>query len=53
MAQKLAEHAQKVRVEGVVFQHLAVERWEDTYKLHRRALRNRTQVAFHRLEGSD
>jgi CHAD domain-containing protein len=49
LAQKLAKHSQKVPPEGVVFQQLAVERWEDGYHLHRRALRNRSQVAFHQL----
>jgi len=49
LAQKLAKHSQKVPPEGVVFQQLAVERWEDAYHLHRRALRNRSQVAFHQL----
>jgi CHAD domain-containing protein len=49
LAQKLAKHSQKVPSEGVVFQQLAVERWEDAYHLHRRALQNRSQVAFHQL----
>jgi CHAD domain-containing protein len=49
LAQKLAKHCQKVPPEGVVFQQLAVERWEGAYHLHRRALRNRSQVAFHQL----
>jgi CHAD domain-containing protein len=48
-AQKLAKHAQKVPLEGAVFQHLAVERWEDAYRLHRWALRARSQVALHQL----
>jgi len=49
VAQELARHTEKVPPEGVVFQHLAVERWQDAYHLHRRALRNRSQVAFHQL----
>ncbi len=49
LAQKLAKHSRKVPPEGVVFQQLAVERWENAYHLHRRALRNRSQVAFHQL----
>ena len=49
VAQKLDKHAQKVPPEGAVFQHLAVERWEEAYHLYRRALRNRSQVAFHQL----
>jgi CHAD domain-containing protein len=46
---RLAKRSQKVPPEGAVFQHLAVERWEGAYHLHRRALRNRSQVAFHQL----
>jgi CHAD domain-containing protein len=49
LAQELARHTEKVPPEGVVFQQLAVERWQDAYYLHRRALRNRSQVAFHLL----
>ena len=49
LAQKLAKHSQKVPLEGVVFQQLAVERWENAYHLHRCALRNRSQIAFHQL----
>jgi len=49
LAQKLAKRGQRVPAEGVVFQSLAVERWKDAYHLHRRALRNRSQVAFHQL----
>ncbi|HXY11805.1 MAG TPA: CHAD domain-containing protein [Terriglobales bacterium] len=49
LAQKLAQRGQRVPLEGVVFQDLAVERWVDAYHLHRRALRNRSQVAFHQL----
>ncbi len=49
VAQELSRHTEKVPPEGVVFQQLAVERWQDAYHLHRQALRNRSQVAFHQL----
>ena len=39
----------KVPLESLVFQHLALERWYDAYALHRRALRNRSQVGYHQL----
>ena len=39
----------RVRTGGVIFKHLALERWTEPYELHRRALRNRSQVAFHSL----
>ena len=32
-----------------IFKHLALERWTKAYELHRRALRNRSQVAWHSL----
>lgn len=49
LAETLGERARTVPVDGIVFQHLAVERWQNAYDLHRRALKNRTQTAFHQL----
>jgi CHAD domain-containing protein len=46
---RLARRASKVPVEGLVFQHLALERWMEAHELHRQALRNRTQVGYHQL----
>ncbi|MGB7552859.1 MAG: CHAD domain-containing protein [Candidatus Korobacteraceae bacterium] len=46
---RLARRAGKVPVEGMVFQHLALERWMDAHELHRQALRNRSQVGYHQL----
>jgi len=46
---ELPRRAARVRRGSVVFKHLALERWTDAYELHRRALRNRSQVAFHEL----
>src|SRR5579863_6795358 len=45
----LPRRAAKVRTGSVIFKHLALERWMEAYELHRRALRNRSSVAFHRL----
>ncbi len=45
----LAGRTGKVPLEGLVFQHLALERWVDARELHRRALRNRSGVAWHQL----
>jgi CHAD domain-containing protein len=39
----------RVKVGGLVFKHLALERWTEARDLHRQAIRNRSQVAFHRL----
>ncbi len=46
---RLAKRAGKIPLEGLVFQHLAVERWMDAHQLHRQALRNRSQVGYHQL----
>jgi HD superfamily phosphodiesterase len=39
----------RIRPGSAVFKHLALERWTTARELHRRALRNRSQVAFHTL----
>ena len=46
---RLAERTRSTELEGPFFQHMAVERWENAHHLHRRALKNRSQVAFHQL----
>ena len=45
----LAKRTDRVPVEGLVFQHLALERWTEARELHRQALRNRSGVAYHQL----
>jgi len=46
---KLARRTGRVPLEGLVFQHLALERLMEAHKLHRQALRNRTRVGYHQL----
>ena len=41
--------AARIRPGHAVFRHLALERWTAARELHVRALRNRSQVAFHTL----
>lgn len=41
--------AARVRPGSALFKHLALERWTTARELHNRALRNRSQVAFHTL----
>jgi CHAD domain-containing protein len=48
-ARSLPPRVARIRKGGTIFKHLALERWEAGYELHRRALRNRSQVAFHDL----
>jgi CHAD domain-containing protein/HD superfamily phosphodiesterase len=48
-AASLPRRAARMRPGSPIFQHLALERWTAAYELHHRALRNRSQVAFHRL----
>jgi len=45
----LAKRTGKVPLEGLVFQHLALERLLDAQALHRQALKNRTQAGYHQL----
>ena len=45
----LPRRAAKVRTGSMIFKHLALERWVEAYRLHQRALKNRSQIAFHSL----
>jgi CHAD domain-containing protein len=45
----LSSRTRRIPPESIVFQNLALERWLEARQLHRDALRNRSQVAFHRL----
>jgi len=45
----LSRRAARIRSGGAIFKHLALERWTEAHTLHRLALRNRSQVAFHNL----
>jgi CHAD domain-containing protein len=41
--------ASRIRPNSPLFKHLALERWTEARQLHARALRNRSQTAFHSL----
>src|SRR5258706_3680943 len=45
----LPRRAARVRPGSMVFKHLALEKWTAAYDLHKRALRTRSQTAFHEL----
>lgn len=45
----LPARARHVPLDGLVFEHMALERYNEAYELHRRALRNRSRIAYHRL----
>jgi exopolyphosphatase/guanosine-5'-triphosphate,3'-diphosphate pyrophosphatase len=45
----LPARAARVRPGSALFKHLALESWTAARELHNRALRNRSQVAFHSL----
>jgi CHAD domain-containing protein len=45
----LPPRAARMRAGSALFKHLALERWTEAHELHRRALRNRSQLGFHRL----
>jgi CHAD domain-containing protein len=45
----LSERVRKMTPDGLVAQHIAVQRLEEARALHRRALRNRNPAAWHQL----
>jgi CHAD domain-containing protein len=48
-SRSLPARAARIRPGSALFKHLALERWTAARELHARALRNRSQVAFHSL----
>ena len=48
-ASELPDRVARIPLDSPVFAHLALERWHEAHALHQRALRNRTNVAFHDL----
>ncbi len=48
-SRSLPRRMTRFRPGSLIFRHLALERWTEAYNLHRQALRNRSQVGFHRL----
>jgi len=48
-SKSLPLRASRIRPGSAVFRHLALERWTAARELHNRALRNRSQIAFHAL----
>jgi CHAD domain-containing protein/HD superfamily phosphodiesterase len=48
-SKSLPVRAARIRPGSALFKHFALERWTAARELHNRALRNRSQVAFHSL----
>jgi exopolyphosphatase/guanosine-5'-triphosphate,3'-diphosphate pyrophosphatase len=48
-SRSLPARAARFRLGSALFKHLALERWTEARSLHARALRNRSQTAFHSL----
>jgi exopolyphosphatase/guanosine-5'-triphosphate,3'-diphosphate pyrophosphatase len=48
-ARSLPRRAARFRQGSAIFKHLALEKWTAAHDLHRRALRNRSQIGFHSL----
>jgi len=48
-SRELPLRAARIPLDSPIFAQVALERWHQARVLHRRALRNRTQVAFHDL----
>ena len=45
----LPRRATRIRTGGLIFRHLALERWTEAYELGRRAVRARSPLAWHNL----
>jgi len=45
----LPRRATRIRIGGLIFRHLALERWREAYELGRRAQRARSPLAWHTL----
>ena len=48
-SKSLPARAARFRLGSTLFKHLALERWTEARTLHKRALRNRSQAAWHQL----
>lgn len=48
-ARVLPGHSRRIPLDGRVFRHIALERWNEAHALHRRATRSRSKVALHQL----
>ena len=48
-SRSLSRRAARIRPGSVVFKHLVLEKWTAAYDLHKRALRSRSQIAWHEL----
>jgi exopolyphosphatase/guanosine-5'-triphosphate,3'-diphosphate pyrophosphatase len=48
-ATTLPERARRLAPDSPVFEHLALERCREAHDLHRRALRDRSRIGYHRL----
>lgn len=48
-AHELPERARRVPRDGLVFRHLALQRWNEARELHMRAMRTRSRLAYHQL----
>ncbi len=49
MSANLAARARRITPDGLVAQHIALERWREASLLHERARRARSRVAWHRV----
>jgi CHAD domain-containing protein len=45
----LPQRASRVRLGSLVYLHLALEKWNEAYDLHKRALRTRSTIGWHEL----
>jgi len=48
-ARALSDKSRAIPIGGLVFQHLAAQRWVEAREAHRKATRSRSRVAWHRV----
>jgi CHAD domain-containing protein/HD superfamily phosphodiesterase len=48
-SRSLPRRMARFRPGGLIFRHLALERWSEAHRLHRQAMRSSSPAAFHRL----
>ena len=48
-SRELSEKSRRIPAGSLVFEHLALERWIEAREMHRRAIRSRSRIGWHRV----
>jgi exopolyphosphatase/guanosine-5'-triphosphate,3'-diphosphate pyrophosphatase len=49
-SRELSEKSRRIPAGSLVFEHLALERWIEAREMHRRAIRSRSRIGWHRVQ---